>query len=554
MPSCSKPSAGDLSTAPAPPGVQFTDVTARAGIRFQHVNGARGRKYMPETMGSGCAFLDLDNDGWLDILLLNGKPLEPEGAADGGPPTLALYRNNRDGTFSDVTRGSGLDVPLYGMGCCVGDFDNDGWPDLFITAALEPSRLFRNQGNGTFRDVTQRAGVSDPRWGSSCAWVDFDNDGWLDLFVGSYVRYRSLAEDRWCSLREGQKSYCTPEVYDGEACRLYRNRGDGTFADVSRETGIGVPLGKALGVTLLDYDGDGWMDIAVANDERPNFLFHNVPAPGGGPHGRRFAEIGMRSGLGLDASGLTKASMGIDAADIRNDGRLQLLISSFSNEGLSFYTQEASDLFAERGFQVGLGQPSYLLLGFGLFFFDFDNDGWQDAFVANGHVQDDIQLLQNTVTYAERPLLFRNLGNGRFAEIGQRSGAPFSVERVSRGAAYGDFDNDGDLDILLTNNHGPAVLLRNDGGNAQAWLQVEVRGGHGANRDAIGALVTLQASGQTQRRWVRSGSSYLSESMRRLHFGLGHANRVERLVVRFPDGRVWERRDLPANQKLLVEE
>jgi hypothetical protein len=573
--SCGKSSAPTttprLSASAAP--VQFSDVAQAAGIRFHHFNGASGKKYMPETMGSGGAFLDFDNDGWLDVLLLNGKSLEgrrqkAEGRKQSSslishPSSLILYHNNRNGTFSDVTKGSGFNLPLCAMGCCVGDYDNDGWPDVYITTALEPNRLFHNEGNGRFRDVTAQAGVGDPRWGTSCAWVDYDNDGWLDLFVGNYVKYRSLADDQWCSLRAGHKSYCTPEAYTGESCLLYRNNGNGTFSDVSQPSGVAAPEGMALGVALLDYDDDGWMDIAVANDERPNFLFHNVPNTNLPTHQltRRFEEVGLKVGIALAEDGVPKAGMGIDASDCRNDGRLALLVSNFSNEGLSFFRQERTDLFIEASFRVGVGQPSFLLLGFGLFFGDYDNDGLQDAFVANGHVQDDINLLQSTITYAERNLLFRNLGDGNFREVGRQSGTPFTIERVSRGAAYGDYDNDGDLDILITNNNGPAELLRNEGGNKQNWLQVEVRGkkgkegeGRGSNREAIGAKVIVKTGNVTQRQWVRSGSSYLSESMRRLHFGLGRAAQADLVEVRFPSGVVQRQQNVKANQRIVFEE
>jgi hypothetical protein len=539
---------------------QFTDVTAAAGIRFQHTNGGSGRKYLPETMGSGCAFLDYDGDGWLDLLLLNGRLLSEFASGSrtqSAIHTAALYHNNRDGTFTDVTRGSGLDVTLYAMGCCVGDYDNDGRDDLYVTTCLEPHRLFHNEGGGKFRDLTAAAGVGDRRWGTSCAWVDFDNDGWLDLFVCNYLRFRSLKDDRFCSLVANHKSYCPPGAYAGEACLLYHNNRDGTFTDVSRATGIGRYTGNALGVTILDWDGDGWMDLVVANDETPNYLFHNIPAVRGqrSTVRRRFEEIGMETGFAVAENGKPKAGMGIDGADYRNDGGLGILVSNFSNEGLSFYRKEG-DLLSEEAFATGFGGPSLLTLGFGLFFFDMDNDGLKDAFVVNGHVNDDIQLIQSNLTYAQRPLLFRNRGNGSFEEVTGQAGAPLAVPMVGRGAAYGDYDNDGDLDLLLTTNNGPARLLRNDGGSRQSWLEVLLRGTGtgGSNRSGIGARVQVKAEGRVMTDRVRSGSSYLSQSMLRLHFGLGRAARAEWVRVRWSSGAERVIRNVSARRVLVVEE
>jgi enediyne biosynthesis protein E4 len=576
---------------------------------------------MPETMGSGCAFLDFDGDGWLDILLLNGRPLRDFGlrTADfglginerrttndhrpttgGSPPesairnpqsaipTAALYHNNRDGTFTDVTAGSGLDIPLCAMGCCVGDYDNDGREDLFITTCLEPNRLFHNEGGGKFRDVTGRAGVGDTRWGTSCAWVDYDRDGWLDLFVCNYVRFRSLSDDRYCSLVAGRKSYCPPTAYRGEACILYRNHRDGTFRDVSRETGIGQHIGYSLGVAILDYDDDGWPDIAVANDESPNYLFHNMPVGGAGTGdgrpepedgrpknedrrsrlpslvsgpgagGRRFQEIGVEAGFAVAETGKPKAGMGIDAADYLANGSLGVLVSNFSNEGLSFFRRQGG-LFSEESFAAGFGPPSLLTLGFGLFFFDMDNDGFQDAFVANGHINDDIQLVQSNVGYGEKNLLFRNRRDGSFVEIGGEAGPPFGYAEVSRGAACGDFDNDGRLDILLTNNGGRAELLRNESRSSENWLEVEVRGagprgGTGSNVSGIGARVRVRAGGRILTGWVRSGSSYLSQGMLRRHFGLGKADRADWIEITWPGGHRQRVENVKANQKIVVEE
>jgi hypothetical protein len=507
---------------------------------------------MLETMGSGCAFLDFDNDGWLDVLLLNGKPLAPT-TQPLNHPTTSLFRNRRNGTFTDVTRGSGLDVEIYAMGCAVGDYDNDGRDDVYITCVLGPSRLFHNEGNGKFREVTEQAGVDNKgRWGSSCAWVDYDNDGWLDLFIGNYVRYHSFADDKYCSILPGRKSYCTPQAFEGEPCALYRNNGDGTFTDVAQSSGIADSIGKALGVALLDYDRDGWMDIAVANDEMPNFLFHNLR------HGR-FEEVGFEAGIAVGEAGNLKAGMGIDAADVTHSGLPSLLISNFSLEGLSFFRPE-DGVFVEVASAAGFREPSLLLLGFGLFFFDFDNDGWQDAFVANGHVNDDINLLYSNITHGQRNLLMRNLGNGRFEDFGKKAGAPFMEQRVSRGAAYGDYDNDGDLDILITNNNDDAQLLRNDSPQRN-WLQIELRGkrgkegkGRGSNRNGIGAQVRVGVGDTVQTDWVRSGSSYCSQSMLRRHFGLGDQTVVNWVEVTWTDGHKQRMTNVKANQRLTIEE
>jgi hypothetical protein len=501
-------------------------------------------------MGSGCAFFDYDGDGFLDVLLLNDRSLIGRAAAP--PDNAALYHNNHDGTFTDVTRGSGLDLPLYAMGCAVGDYDNDGRDDLFVTTCMEPNRLFHNEGSGKFRDVTARAGVGDYRWGTSCAWVDYDNDGWLDLFVCNYLRFRSLKDDRFCSLVAGRKSYCPPSAYSGESCVLYRNNGGGSFRDVSRQTGIDQHTGNSLGVAIIDLDNDGWPDIAVANDETPNYLFHNTVDPA---VGRSFDEIGAETGFAVAETGKPKAEMGIDASDYRNDGSLGILVSNFSNEGLSFYRREG-DLFSEDSFACGFGAPSLLTLGFGLFFFDVDNDSLKDAFVANGHVNDDIQLLQGNLSYAERHLLFQNHGNGSFEEIGRQAGEPFGRPAVSRGAAYGDYDNDGRLDVLVNNNNGSAELLRNDGSSQGHWLQVEVRGrGAGAtNRSGIGARVRVKTASTVQTDWVRSGSSYLSQSMLRRHFGLGSATHADWVEVTWTSGHQQRVRDVRGDQRIIIEE
>jgi hypothetical protein len=573
------PTQPETSRSEPSSSAQFTDVTEQAHIRFTHNNGAEGKFHLPETTGSGCAFLDFDNDEWLDVLLLNGKSLEDrrqkaEGRRQSSsfiphPSSLVLYHNNRDGTFTDVTRGSGLDVAIYSMGCAVGDFDNDGRDDIFVTTCLDGNRLFRNEGEGKFKDVTSAVfGSSVSRkWSASCAWLDYDNDGWLDLFVCNYVKYK-WSDDAACNRGQGYLAYCNPRFFPPQSSTLYHNDGKGHLMDVTERAGISRATAKALGVCLLDYDDDGWLDILVASDTTRNLLFHNVPHPPSPtrPHAhtstRRFEEVGLNAGVALADDGKTRAGMGIDAADVAGDGRLSVLISNFSGEGLSLFQQERpQSAFLDNSRNAGVWEGSLHLLGFGLFFFDFDNDGWRDAFVANGHVQPDVGKYEPNVTYGERNLLFRNVGEGRFAEVGRSAGKPFTYQRVGRGAAYGDYDNDGDLDVLINNNGQPTELLRNDGGNKKNWLQVELKGkkrkegeGRGSNRSGIGAKVIVQTGQTTQRDVVRSGSSYCSQSALRLHFGLGDATTASEIVVRWNSGVVDKRQNVQANQRITIVE
>jgi enediyne biosynthesis protein E4 len=549
---CSPATGLRASAAAAPP--YFTDATEQAGIRFTHTHGGFGEKYLPETMGAGCGFLDFNGDGLLDILLLNGHPLEGiERNGPAGPgarkPTLVLYRNDGDGTFTDVTPGSGLDVTVYAMGCAIADFDNDGLPDIFVTTCNEPNRLFRNLGEGRFKDVTEEMGLGDVRWGTSAAWVDYDRDGWLDLFVCNYLSYEWGASDRDCfNHPDGRRAYCDPRRLAGQSPLLYRNEGGRRFENRSGPAGLEGKLGKSLGVAICDFDEDGWPDILVANDTEPNFLFHNQ-ADG------TFREVGLEAGVALPEVGEVRAGMGIDAAECFNDGRLAVLVTNFSGEGLSLYCQDAPGAmsFTDRASHTRLLSSSLVTLGFGAFFFDYDNDGWLDAFVANGHIQPEVNLYSTHLTHGQKNFLFRNGGNGAFDDVGNTAGLPFTYARVTRAAAYGDFDNDGDLDILIANNNEPAELLRNDGGNQLNWLQIELRGTR-SNRDGIGARVEVAGNGTVQRQWVRSGSSYLSQSMLRLHFGLGKADRAERVEVVWPSGEREVLENIPTRQHILVEE
>jgi len=534
-----------LATPPAGKDVVFTDVTKAAGIGFVHNSGAFGKKYLPETMGSGLAFLDFDGDGRQDLFFVNSADWPEKHRRTA---TQALYRNRGDGTFEDVTRKAGLAVEMYGIGVATADYDNDGDTDLFINA-LGPDRLFRNRGDGTFEDVTRKAGVSDPAFGSSAAWIDYDRDGWLDLFVCNYVQW-SPKEDIFCTLDGVSKSYCTPESYRGATNRLYRNRGDGTFEDVTRRAGVFDPTGKSLGVVAFDYDGDGLPDLAVANDTQPNFLYHNK---GDGT----FAEVGRTAGIAFSEEGKARGAMGIDAADYDASGRESLVIGNFSNEMLALYHNEGKGLFIDDAAMSGIGQPSLLTLAFGCFFFDFDLDGLLDIFVANGHVENDINRVQPSVTHAEPPHLFRGVGGGRFEQADGRAGPDFTRPIVGRGAAYADYDGDGDLDIAVSTNNGPALLLRNDGGNAGPWLRLRLVG-RKSSRDALGAVVRLRAGGIGGQRTLRSGASYASQNEMVLTFGLGAARDgnapAADVQVTWPDGTVQTVTGLAAGSLHVLEE
>jgi hypothetical protein len=519
--------------------LRFTDVTAAAGITFVHESGRAGAKLLPETMGAGVALFDYDGDGWLDLLFVNGRAWKD----DGRSTTPALYRNRGDGTFADVTRGSGLDVELYGMGAAVADFDADGDADVYLTA-LEGDRLFRNGGDGTFTDVTAAAGIANRDFGTSAAWLDVDRDGDLDLFVANYVRW-SVETDQRCSLDGRTRSYCTPEVYPGVASRLFRNRGDGSFEDVSAAAGIADPSAKALGVAVLDFDGDRWPDLFVANDTRPNQLFRNR---GDGS----FVDVALEAGVAFSEEGQARGAMGAAAGDWDRSGRAHLLVGNFSSEMAALYRNEGEGLFRDVARASPLGPATLPTLAFGALLFDHDLDGWLDALLANGHIEETIQRVQPAIPYAQPTQLFRNQG-GRFMLANDTVGPDLGTPRVARGAAYGDVDGDGDLDLALTTNHGPAVLLRNDGGDANRWLRVRARG-TGGNRDGLGTVVRLHRAGGAQWAVVHSGSSYCSASEPQVTLGLGDDQRVETVEVEWPGGRRRRYLDVPAGVELVVDE
>ena len=522
-------------------GFGLVDVTAPAGLRFEHNSGAFGAKYLPETLGPGCAFLDYDSDGWLDILLVNGMDWPGHKRRRSA---LQLYRNNRNGTFTDVTRQAGLAVEMYGMGVAVADYNNDGFPDVLVTAVGQ-NRLFQNTGTGRFIDVTEKAGLGGrDGFSTSAVWFDFDRDGHLDLFVCNYVKW-APEHDVFCSVDGKRKSYCTPEAYRGATCWLFRNRGNGTFEDVTARSGVFDSSSKSLGVAMLDYDRDGWPDLVVANDTQPNKLYRN----------RRdgtFEDVAVRAGVAFSEDGKARAGMGIDAADLDGSGAESIAITNFDGEMIALYRPVNGGAYKDVAVPSGVGQASQNSLGFGCLFFDADLDGRLDLFAANGHIDETARNLSGKTGYAQAPHLFLNDGRGRFRDVAREAGAAFASPKVARGAAFGDFDNDGDVDLLLTTNQGPACLYRNDLTNGNRSVRLRLRGTK-SNRDAIGAVAQLTTAEGMQSRMVKSGSSYLSQSELTLTFGIGRRERAERLVIAWPSGKVDEHGPLAAGLYECVE-
>jgi hypothetical protein len=527
------------ATEPPATNVHFTDVTTSAGIKFHHNAGKAGQKYLPETMGSGVAFFDADGDGWPDILLINSKDWTPRGRKS----LPALYRNNHDGTFTDITAGSGLDVEMYGMGVAIADYDNDGREDVYITA-IDGDHLFHNEGHGKFRDVTAASGIRNANFGTSAAWFDYDRDGKVDLFVANYVQWTEKG-DLKCS-QGSVRSYCTPESYKGTKSRLFHNLGGGKFEDVTDKAGLGEPTSKSLGVTILDYNGDGWPDIFVSNDTQPNKLYRNN-------RNGTFTEEGMVAGVAFGEDGVARGAMGADSADYDRSGRPHLLVGNFSNQMLGLYHNEGNGLFVDEAPSSSVGRASLLTLAFGVFFFDYDLDGYPDIFAANGHIDEEINRVQPKVRYQQPPLLFRNLGQKHFENVSAAMGPDFNRPIVARGAAYADYDHDGDLDVILSTNNGPAYLFRNDGGNRNHWLNVRLIGTK-SNRSAIGAVVRIESASGKQWQMVRSGSSYCSQSDLALTFGVGHDAKVTDLQIEWPSGRKQQLKDISVNQFLKIEE
>ena len=526
--------AGAVLSAQTAPSFRLVDVTRAAGISFTHHNGAFGKKFLPETLGAGAAFLDYNNDGRQDILLVNGS------AWPGQPPAHTfsrLFRNEGAGRFTDVTTAAGLKIELYGMGVAAADFNNDGLQDVLITAVGQ-NRLFRNTGAGTFVDVTDAAALGKRQgFSTSALWFDYDRDGWLDLLVCNYVKW-TPDSDVFCSVDGRQKSYCTPEAYRGTTTWLFRNRRDGTFEDVTAKAGLFDATSKSLGVTLLDYDLDVWPDLFVANDTQPNKLYRNN---GNGT----FTELGLQAGLAFSEEGRARAGMGVDAADMDNTGRTSVVVTNFSGEMLGLYKPVGGGQYSDVSPRSDVGRATRHTLGFGCFFFDADLDGLQDLLVVNGHIDDTISKVQARVTYAEAPHLFRNSGSARFEDVAAAMGGTFSQPKVGRGAAFGDFDGDGDPDVVITSNGGPAFLYRNDVLSRNRVIRLTLRGTK-SNRDAIGAKVRVTAGEQRYSKMVKTGSSYLSQSELPLSFGLGTREIANRVEIEWPSGGREELKALAA--------
>ncbi|HEX4311002.1 MAG TPA: CRTAC1 family protein [Acidobacteriaceae bacterium] len=532
------------SSAPSPSPaqrIQFADITQKAGIHFTHNNGAYGKKFLPETLGPGVAFIDYDNDGWQDIFLVNGTawPGHP-----GRATTPALYHNNHDGTFTDVTQKAGLAIPMCGMGVAVGDYDNDGRDDLFVTVYGQ-NHLFRNNGNGTFTDVTKKAGLATPpELSASAAWVDYDRDGHLDLLVTNYVQW-SPASDRYCTMDGKTKSYCTPETYSGQSARLWHNNGNGTFTDVTKKAGLYDTGSKSLGVAILDANQDGWPDVAISNDTQPNKLYINN-------RNGTFTEQGVAAGIAYSDDGVARAGMGIDAADYDRSGYPSLLVTNFSNQMVALYHNERNGLFVDTAPSSAVGRSSLLTLGFGCFFFDYDLDGWPDFYIADGHLDDSIERIQQRIHFSEPPHLYHNLSGKGFEDVAASMGQSFDAARVARGAAYGDINNDGAPDIVITTNAGPAALFLNQGSTNHA-LRIKLIGTK-SNRDGIGAVASVRSGAALQKQTLHSGSSYLSSSELVLTFGLGSATKADAIEVHWPSGASDHLPNTNADQIITIRE
>jgi hypothetical protein len=535
-------SEGGRYTGAAGLGFGFSDVTNGAGLHFQHNSGAYGGKLLPETLGSGCAFLDYDRDGWQDILLINGMDW-PEHKRQRS--TLRLYHNNHNGTFTDVTRAAGLDVEMYGMGVAVGDYNNDGFPDIFVSCVGQ-SRLFRNAGNGTFVEVTKASGLlGHTGFSTSALWIDYDRDGLLDLFVCNYVRW-SPEHDVFCSLDGVHKSYCTPEAYRGDTCWLFHNRGDGTFEDVTAASGIFDSGAKSLGVAMFDYNADGWPDLLVANDTQSNKLYKNLK-------NGKFKDVAGETGLAFSTDGKARAGMGVDTGDFDGSGRAGVAITNFDNEMIGLYRSVREGVYDDVSVAAGVGLASKNTLGFGCTFLDVDLDGALDLAVVNGHIDDTVRNIRGNTGYAQAPELFLNDGVGKFRDVAAEVGGGFELPKVGRGLAFGDFDRDGDLDLLMTTNNGQAYLFRNDLTNGNRGVRFRLVGKK-SNADGIGAVVRIFCGGVMQSRMVRGGSSYLSQSELPVTFGVGKRDRVERVVIEWPSGRSEEFKDLMTGKAYVCTE
>lgn len=542
-----------LQSSPAPPPLTLTDITSQAGIAFTHHNGAFGKKYLPETMGVGPAFFDVDRDGDPDLMFANGADWpEQRAAAKGSAPAPAsapgprLYRNDGGGRFTDVTAAYGLrQIDAYGMGVAAADYDNDGHVDVVLTAVGQ-NRLLRNTGKGTFVDVTAKAGLGGREaFSTSALWVDVDKDGWLDLLICNYVKWTPQT-DIHCSADGRQKSYCTPEAYRGSTSWLFRNRGNGTFEDVTASSGLFDVTSKSLGATILDYDQDGWPDLFIANDTQPNKLYRNN-------HDKTFTELGLQAGLAFSEDGRARAGMGVDAADYNNTGRPSVVVTNFWGEMLGLYTPAEAGRYIDRAPSSAVGRATRQTLGWGCFFFDVDLDGQLDLLVVNGHLDAAAARAHQRVGYAESPHLFMNRGAQGFRDLAAEAGSAFAKPKVGRGAAFADIDADGDLDVVMTTNGGPAYLFRNDLANGHRSVRLRLRGVT-SNRDAIGALVRAKIGGRTSSALVKTGSSYLSQSELPITFGVGSGKGADDVTIDWPGGKRESLGSLPAGIEVTVEE
>jgi hypothetical protein len=519
----------------------FTDIAAAVGVTFRHEVGGSSPLTILQTAGAGCAMLDYDRDGRLDLFLVNGMFLD--GRSRERQPRHALYHNDGDGHFTDATDRAGVGGPAYGMGCAVADYDGDGYPDLYVTA-YGGNTLYHNNHDGTFSDVTAAAGTRAGGWCTSAAWADYDGDGDLDLYVGRYLQFDRRSK-QFCPVGAVALA-CPPRFYPGAVGILYRNNGDGTFTDVTRASGAVNRPGKTLGVLWWDESGDGRPDLYVANDGEANSLFRNL---GGG----RFREVALSLGLAFGASGNAEASMGVDVADYDGDGRFDLFITNFQNETDALYHNDGATGYTYATSEAGLAEATLPLLSFGGGFLDADNDGWPDLFTASGHVQDRVHDVDASCTYAQPRQYFHNLGNGRFEDLSARGGPALTTPAVGRGVAFGDLDGDGDVDILVNNCGGPAMLLRNELPSGRHWLTLRLDA-RSPNRFGIGARVSVTADGRTQIAEARAGHSYASTSDPRLHFGLGAASRAARVTVRWPRGGISTLTDAPVDREVVIRE
>ena len=521
--------------------VTFTDVTSEIGLDFKHTDGRSGRFYFLEELGSGAAFFDYDNDNDLDIYFVNGSDLPGYNSAK--KPINQLYQNDGRGKFTDVTLQAGVGDLGYGVGCCVGDYNNDDYLDLYVTN-YGNNVLYKNRGDGTFVDVTDQANVGDSRWGSSCAFADYDNDGDLDLYVTNYVQF-DFEKHKTCRFNDVE-TYCQPQDFQGQSDLLYQNNGNGTFTNVTREAGVYNSRGRGLGVVWGDYDNDRDPDLYIANDTNDNYLYQN------NGHGK-FTNVAFYAGVALGENGEMGSGMGTDFGDFNNDGFLDLIVTNFQDEVAILYKNEGNGFFSDITYISGIGEKTLSTLGWGTAFFDYDNDGDKDLFIANGHVCDNINQIYPEKTYPQTNQLFENLGNEVYREMTAFAGDSLRRKAPSRGAAFGDYDNDGDIDILVTNSNSKAQLLRNDGGNRKNWIKIQIVGETG-DQSGIGTRVEVTCKSLVQIAEVKSGSSYLCQNDLTLHFGLDDHKVVDKVTATFLNGSVCETKPVSVNQTIRIYE